>query len=115
MPWDPSKTSRTGSSISCAERAPCCASHPACLKISAKVSQPRLSSHFGSDGTLGTGLPMLTVIVPAASSRLTTVARARALLGFSKEDNEAAEILIDKASEAIVEWCKRLFALESVR
>ncbi len=58
---------------------------------------------------------VLIVIAPATSNRLTTVNRARALLGFDNPDDAAVDVLIDKASEAIAEWCRRPFALETVR
>jgi len=58
---------------------------------------------------------VLIVIAPATSNRLTTIARARAFLGFSDADDPAVDILIGRASAAIVEWCRRPFALETVR
>ncbi|MDP4022341.1 hypothetical protein Q8W71_06880 [Methylobacterium sp. NEAU 140] len=58
---------------------------------------------------------MLTVITPAASTALTTLGRARAILGFANTDDAAATVLIGQASRAIAEHCRRVFALESVR
>lgn len=58
---------------------------------------------------------MLSVITPAQRTALTTLARARALLGFPATDDAAAAVLIDHASGAIADHCRRVFALETVR
>ncbi|TXN71728.1 hypothetical protein [Methylobacterium sp. WL6] len=58
---------------------------------------------------------MLIVTTPATSTALTTVARARAILGFATTDDAAALVLIGQASRAIVDYCRRPFAIETVR
>jgi hypothetical protein len=58
---------------------------------------------------------MLTVITPAASTRLTSVTRAREILGFSNQDDVAVQTLIGQASRIIVDHCRRPFAIETVR
>lgn len=58
---------------------------------------------------------MLTVLTPATSTRLTTVARARDLLGFTSKDNAVAQVCIDQASRAIADYCRRPFGRETVR
>ena len=58
---------------------------------------------------------MLTVVTPATSTRLTTVERARALLGFAAGQDALALRSIDVASAVVVDWCRRPFALETVR
>ena len=58
---------------------------------------------------------MLTVITPATSHRLTTLERARALLGFGSGDDAAVNVLVDQASRAVADYCRRPFGLETVR
>lgn len=58
---------------------------------------------------------MLTVVTPATSSRLTTLERARALLCFPAAQDVVADRAIDHASALTVDWCRRPFALETVR
>jgi hypothetical protein len=58
---------------------------------------------------------MLTVLVPATSSRLTTVARAKASLGFGAERDNLVERLIDQASATVADHCRRPFGTETVR
>lgn len=58
---------------------------------------------------------MLSVVTPATSARLTTVERARALLGFAAGQDALALRSIDVASAVVVDWCRRPFALETVR
>lgn len=59
---------------------------------------------------------MLTVISPAAHQRLTTVATIKSELDLTGGADDAyLATLIDQASEAIVAWCGRPFAVEGVR
>lgn len=58
---------------------------------------------------------MLTIITPATTTDLTTVTRARAILGFPMADDAAADVLIGQASRAVAEHCRRPFGLETVR
>jgi hypothetical protein len=58
---------------------------------------------------------MLSVVTPATATNLTTLARARALLGFAAGDDTAVGILIDQASRAIADHCRRPFGIETVR
>ncbi|TDR89115.1 hypothetical protein [Enterovirga rhinocerotis] len=58
---------------------------------------------------------MLTVVTPPAGSRLTTLERARALLGFAAGQDAVAERCIDLASALAVDWCRRPFALTTYR
>ncbi|KQT57477.1 MULTISPECIES: hypothetical protein [unclassified Aureimonas] len=58
---------------------------------------------------------MITVITPATDTKLTTIERARALLGFGVGDDATVRILIEHASSAIVDHCRRPFATETVR
>lgn len=58
---------------------------------------------------------MIEVITSAEASALTTVTRARAILGFPASDDAAAQVLIAQASSIIVDYCRRPFALETVR
>lgn len=60
---------------------------------------------------------MITVVEPARSTRLTTLARVKSSLGISLADtsqDERLEPLIDDASAAIAGYCGRVFARESV-
>jgi len=59
---------------------------------------------------------MITVVTPAESARLTTVAAVRAETGVTAaEMNDAAvEALIDQASGLVAEYCNRVFARETV-
>ncbi|GLK67012.1 hypothetical protein [Hansschlegelia plantiphila] len=60
---------------------------------------------------------MLTVVTPATSRRLTTVEHVRADLGLGAA-NPSGDVLtrmIDQASQAIVTFCRREFARETVR
>ena len=54
---------------------------------------------------------MLTVVTPATSTRLTTVTRARAVLGFALERDEFVDGIIEVVSTTIVDWCRRPFGL----
>ncbi|UIN36285.1 hypothetical protein [Methylobacterium oryzae] len=58
---------------------------------------------------------MLTVITPGTSTALTTLARAKALLGFGSADDAAATVLIGQASRVIAEHCRRPFGVASYR
>lgn len=58
---------------------------------------------------------MLTVVTPATSTALTTLARARAVLGFAAASDAAAGIFIGQASDAIANHCRRVFPVEAVR
>lgn len=58
---------------------------------------------------------MLTVVSAAPTNSLTTLERARAMLGFAPDQDAAVSNLIDQASRAIVDYCRRPFALETVR
>lgn len=58
---------------------------------------------------------MLTVVTPATSTRLTTVERARAMLGFGADENTKVGMLIDQASDAAATFCRRVFAAETVK
>lgn len=60
---------------------------------------------------------MLTILTPATSQRLTTLAAVKAeqKKPTSSEDDALLETLIDQASAAITAWCGRPFARETVR
>lgn len=59
---------------------------------------------------------MIEVITPATNLKLTTVAAVKADLGITGSDQDAQlGTLIDQYSAAIVGWCDRPFALETVR
>lgn len=58
---------------------------------------------------------MLTVITPATSTALTTVARASAVLDLAAGDAALLSIVIPQASQMVVDHCRRLFAQETVR
>lgn len=59
---------------------------------------------------------MLTVITPADSHRLTTLAAIKAELRLSGgADDGFLSDLIDRASATVRRWCGRVFALETVR
>lgn len=58
---------------------------------------------------------MLTVVTPAASSLLTTVERARAILGFPAGQDTLAGYCIELASAVAVDWCRRPFGLATYR
>lgn len=58
---------------------------------------------------------MLTVITPATSTALTTLSRAKALLGFASTDDAAVAVLIGQASRLIAEHCRRPFGLAAYR
>lgn len=56
---------------------------------------------------------MLTVVTPAASARLATLAQVKADLSISGSGEDAAlEALLDQASAAIASYCRRVFGLE---
>lgn len=57
---------------------------------------------------------MLTVITPATATDLTTLERARSLLGFAAAQDATVGILIAQASRAIVDHCQRPFGSETV-
>ncbi len=58
----------------------------------------------------------LTIIEPAVETKLTTVAAVKAELQVSTGADDAyLTTLIDQASDAIRTWCKRAFAVETVR
>jgi hypothetical protein len=58
----------------------------------------------------------LTIIEPAVETKLTTVAAVKAELQVSTGADDAyLTTLIDQASDAIRAWCKRAFAVETVR
>lgn len=58
----------------------------------------------------------LTIIEAAAETKLTTIAAARAELQVSSGADDAyLATLIDQASDAVRSWCKRVFAVETVR
>jgi hypothetical protein len=58
---------------------------------------------------------MLTIVTPAASTRLTTIEAARAQAGIGADVADATvEDWIDQASAAIVSSCRRPFARETV-
>ncbi len=58
----------------------------------------------------------LTIIEPATSTRLTTLASAKAELQVTDSADDAyLEMLIDQASDAVRSWCQRTFAAETVR
>lgn len=58
---------------------------------------------------------MLSVVTPATSMRLTTLERAREMLGFGYGDYDAAERCIDSASRTIADHCRRPFGLATYR
>ena len=59
---------------------------------------------------------MLTVVSAAATATsLTTLERARAMLDFAPEQDATVSALIEQASRAITDYCRRPFALETVR
>lgn len=58
---------------------------------------------------------MLTVVTPAETMALTTVARARALADFGEMADEQVELLIGHASAAISDVCRRIFPLQTYR
>lgn len=58
---------------------------------------------------------MLTVITPATSTALTTVARATAMIGLDASHAAALALAIPQASQAAVDHCRRPFAQETVR
>ena len=58
---------------------------------------------------------MLTVVTPASSLRLTTVARTRTVLGTPQDDDAQIGILIDQASAAAASFCRCQFARETVK
>lgn len=59
---------------------------------------------------------MLTVITPAASQQLTTLAAVKTELKVSgTADDDWLSEVIDRASATIRRWCGRTFALETVR
>lgn len=58
----------------------------------------------------------LTIIEAAAETKLTTIAAAKAELQVSSGADDAyLTTLIDQASDAVRSWCKRVFAVETVR
>lgn len=60
---------------------------------------------------------MLTVTTPATNTRLTSIEAVRAMYGMttSQLDDAGVETLIDRASAAVVSYCNRPFARETVR
>ncbi|MCW2246209.1 hypothetical protein M2352_001800 [Azospirillum fermentarium] len=59
---------------------------------------------------------MLTVITPAVSQQLTTLAAVKTELKLSgTADDDWLSEVIDRASATIRRWCGRTFALETVR
>ena len=58
---------------------------------------------------------MLTVITPATSSRLTTVTRAKASGAFGATADGTMSVLLDQASQTVVDYCRRSFALQGLR
>ena len=59
---------------------------------------------------------MLTVITPADHHRLTTVSTVKADLGITGNgDDDWLADAIDRASAVIRRWCRRTFAVETVR
>jgi hypothetical protein len=58
---------------------------------------------------------MLSIVTPATTTNLTTLNRARAMLSFTTADEATVAILIEQASQAIVDYCRRPFARETVR
>jgi hypothetical protein len=58
---------------------------------------------------------MFEVITPATSTALTTISRAREVLGFGSGDDRAATVLIDQVSRAIADYCRRPFGIEALR
>jgi hypothetical protein len=58
---------------------------------------------------------MLTVTTPATYDDLTTIPRARLILGFGNADDTAVLTLIGQASRAIADYCRRVFPIETVR
>lgn len=59
---------------------------------------------------------MLTVVTPATSTSLTTLARASAMLGYElgQDVDIIAERCIREASAMVVDYCRRPFARETV-
>lgn len=58
----------------------------------------------------------LTIIEAAGETKLTTLAAAKAELQVtSGADDAYLTTLIDQASDAVRSWCKRVFAVETVR
>ncbi len=55
------------------------------------------------------------VTTKASSRRLTTVSRARAMLGFSGAEDLTVSIAIDQASSRAAMYCQRVFGLETVQ
>ncbi|WP_428031494.1 hypothetical protein [Ancylobacter sp.] len=58
---------------------------------------------------------MLTVVTPAESTALTTVERAKALVDFGSLSDEAISLLIEHASAAVSDVCRRIFPLQTYR
>lgn len=58
---------------------------------------------------------MLTVITPATASDLTTVDRARTMLGLTAGDDDMLAIAIPQVSQMVVDHCRRPFSVETVR
>lgn len=57
----------------------------------------------------------LIVITKATSKRLSTVERARALLGFANTDDIAVGMMLDQASSLAEQFCRRPFGVETLR
>jgi uncharacterized phiE125 gp8 family phage protein len=58
---------------------------------------------------------MLTVVTPAASTRLATLAQVKAELSITGDDSDTyLGDLLDQASAAIASHCRRVFGLEEV-
>ncbi len=56
-----------------------------------------------------------TVLTAATEKRLTTVERARAMLGFAAADDIAVGMMLDQASSLIAQFCRRPFGEETLR
>ena len=57
----------------------------------------------------------LIVLTKATSKRLTTLARAQALLGFGPGEAAAVGMMLDQASSNIEQFCRRAFGVETLR
>ena len=57
----------------------------------------------------------LIVLTKATSARLTTVERARAMLGFGAGNTAAVGMMLDQACGLIAQFCRRPFGVETLR
>ncbi len=57
----------------------------------------------------------LIVLTKATSKRLTTVERARAMLGFGPGEAAAVGMMLDQACSSIEAFCRRPFGVETLR